>query len=975
MRYRNALISFITIGAALMMGTLVLRLARGTPQAARPEPQGPVLVSSNGLSAQITLGLRDKEPTEWDGQVSLSEGKITRLETGRAEDKVEGGGWKLRSRRLAGPLSPILPVRLFATFDAPPTAKLNVTTKQGQFSFALSQLEYGRQMTFLDGAAAIERVPPAYQLTHQPTEEDFPACTVARDDTVWCAYVAYTHGNPIDMDAVKQGKFDSLVTKGHGDQVRLMKFDGKTWGTPMDVTREASNVWRPTVAVDGNGTVWVIWSQTVTGNWDLYARGYDTKANRWSDVRRVTTATGADINAVATTSRSGVVWIAWQQWDGNHFSIRVQALDKSGGTAHHPAIDAGGGNEWNPAIAADSKGGIYIAFDAYTSGNYNTYLWMLEEKTFPTGKIIPIATSPRFEARPSIAVDKQDRVWIAYEDADPNWGKDYGTRWEGRSGVPFYLDRNIVVRSLRNGQVRQTTVDVGSLLVETMYPPSRRQRLSFPRLAVDDKGKVWLLFRRHPLASGAGERWVSYATYYDGDRWSPQVLLPHSDNLMDNRPALVTMKGSGLLVVYSSDGRTVGTNTSAENNLYAALLNVGDEAKESALIAADASGRDKSVEPVHPNEAEDLRRIGAYRASIGGKTYQLLRGEFHRHTEFSSHRDQDGPFEELWRYSLDVARMDWIGPGDHDNGVGPNGMSLEYTWWLTQKQVDMYHHTPTFVPMYTYERSVIYPSGHRNVMFARPGIRPLPRLGTPQQPEQLFGTSESGAPDVKNLYAYLKHFDGICASHTSATNMGTDWRDSDSQVEPIVEIFQGHRQSYEEPKAPKAAKDAQDSIGGYQPAGFVWEAFAKGYKLGFQVSSDHVSTHISYAIVFAEARTRESILDAFKKRHCYGANDNIIVDVRCGEKMMGDEFVLKSTPKLEINAIGTAPIARVDIVRQIDNARPAYIYAVEPKQQKVQLSWMDNAAKAGALNMYYVRIMQEDGKMAWASPLWIRYEP
>jgi hypothetical protein len=25
--------------------------------------------------------------------------------------------------------------------------------------------------------------------------------------------------------------------------------------------------------------------------------------------------------------------------------------------------------------------------------------------------------------------------------------------------------------------------------------------------------------------------------------------------------------------------------------------------------------------------------------------------------------------------------------------------------------------------------------------------------------------------------------------------------------------------------------------------------------------------------------------------------------------------------------------------------------------------------------MYYVRLMQEDGKMAWASPMWIKYEP
>ena len=30
--------------------------------------------------------------------------------------------------------------------------------------------------------------------------------------------------------------------------------------------------------------------------------------------------------------------------------------------------------------------------------------------------------------------------------------------------------------------------------------------------------------------------------------------------------------------------------------------------------------------------------------------------------------------------------------------------------------------------MFSYERSVVYPEGHRNVIFVQRGIRPLPRL-------------------------------------------------------------------------------------------------------------------------------------------------------------------------------------------------------------------------------------------------------
>jgi hypothetical protein len=54
--------------------------------------------------------------------------------------------------------------------------------------------------------------------------------------------------------------------------------------------------------------------------------------------------------------------------------------------------------------------------------------------------------------------------------------------------------------------------------------------------------------------------------------------------------------------------------------------------------------------------------------------------------------------------------------------------------------------------MFNYERSVNYPEGHRNVLFAQRGIRPLPRLPISGR------TDSSPAPDTTMLYNYLKFF-------------------------------------------------------------------------------------------------------------------------------------------------------------------------------------------------------------------------
>lgn len=309
-----------------------------------------------------------------------------------------------------------------------------------------------------------------------------------------------------------------------------------------------------------------------------------------------------------------------------------------------------------------------------------------------------------------------------------------------------------------------------------------------------------------------------------------------------------------------------------------------------------------------------------------------------------------------WRYTLDAADMDWIGCCDHDNGAG-----REYTWWIEQKLTDIFHAPGRFVPMFSYERSVVYPEGHRNVIFAQRGVRPLPRL------PRVEADSSGKAPDTQMLYRYLKAFNGIAAMHTSGTNMGTDWRDNDPAAEPVVEIYQGDRQNYEMPGAPRTNAE-NDSIGGWRPKGFVSLALEMGYKLAFQASSDHVSTHMSYCNVLASASTREALLEGFQRRHVYGATDNILAEFRAGDYIMGDAFTATAPPDFRIRLHGTAPFAKVQIVRD-----GQYVYTSEPKTAAVDFTWKDNAPTAGKTSYYYVRGEQTDGEIVWVSPMWITY--
>ena len=192
------------------------------------------------------------------------------------------------------------------------------------------------------------------------------------------------------------------------------------------------------------------------------------------------------------------------------------------------------------------------------------------------------------------------------------------------------------------------------------------------------------------------------------------------------------------------------------------------------------------------------------------------------------------------------------------------------------------------------------------------------------------------------LYPYLKQYRGICMAHSLATAQGTDFRDNDPEVEPLVEIYQGYRTNYEYDGAPRGLSGEK-----VHSAGFYWNALAKGYKLGVHSSSDHVSTHTSYTMVYAPEATRTAIVESMRKRRAYGATDNVLLDYRAidergGVHFMGEAFDAGAAPKFLVKAIGTASIDKIEIVRD-----GKFVFETRPEGPSAQFTWVDNEQRAG----------------------------
>jgi len=889
-----------------------------------------LLLSSSTLAQRVAYLIRfgGGADVDWSGSISPAPVRITPWQFD-SRDEAFGDRWKCTTRREVYWDTPYessmkgtsrrerLTLKgVVVEYSRAQAQAMRVTTAQGDFSF-------NGPGTFLDGRVSVSPAAPIDYLTRGPEAEDYPALYEARNGALWLAYQSY---------------------ESAGDQVYVRRYAGGAWSSPEPLATPGGDVFRTSLSEDRNGHVWVIWSAQVGGNFDLYGRAWDGR--KWRPVSRITTAPGSDIFHTAATDRAGSMHLAWMSARDGNFDIFTRSFD-GGKWSPETKVSDSSANDWEPAIAAAPDGSIAFLWDTYDKGNYDIVL-----KTMRAGRLgplTPIASSGAFESRVSAQYDARGALWMAWDEGDWNWGKDYG---QGiiENGRGLFVRRQTRVARWSNGRLEEPAGAFTAAL-----PEEFRQIMHQPRLVLDSGGRPWVFFRfrvNTPVAGGGREsRRTSYrqaVTWHDGRNWAPAIEFHDGFGRADSTSAALAARDGSIHAVWHTDGRLWPLSAETRQELVGAVLPPLASAAPPAMVPFAPSL--ENLPPSHPSEAADLARIRAYRVTLNGKQYRIVRGDIHRHTDISWDGNRDGSLHDSYRYALDAAGFEYQGVCDHQAGN-----EVPYSWWMIQKAVDLFSIAGRFAPLYSYERSLPYPNGHRNVLFAERG-RPV--LPIPQAEQQ-------GREGAGRLYAYLRQYSGLTTSHTSATGAGTDWRDSSEDLEPVVEIYQGYRRNYEGPGTPRAPAQGEEPSR-FAP-GYVWNAWAKGIKMGVQSSSDHVSTHISYGAFYVESIDRHSILAAIRARRTYAATDNIILDFRAGTRFMGESFTAPEPPPLTANIVGTGALDKVVVVK--DNR---VVYAAPGAGATMSLSYTDREPGSGT-HYYYVRVEQKDGQLAWSSPVWITY--
>ncbi len=794
------------------------------------------------------------------------------------------------------------------------TARVRLNTPAGEMDFEPALIGWQRPALRLNGRVRIERTPVVERIesTVGPAAEDEPSALRTSSGETWLAWQTYSSG---------------------GDQLFVRRGER----APEPLTDPERHLFRVHLAETGN-EIWAIWSEMRRDDWNLYGRAF--RDGRWGSEQAIVEAPGNDsFHAVAADGKGRIV-VVWQSFRDGQGDIYSRTYDGAAWGVEMQLSDTPA-NDWDPTVVFQGNAMLAL-WDGYEAGNYDVHLLRVNSDRAPA----PLLNTPSFEARPQVVIGPDDNPWIAWEEGDSQWGKDYVAGVE-EAGMGLLMRREVRVGVLTGQGLKQLPGEPSERL-----PSEAAHTMTTPKLAFDGNGNPWVFFRYRtntPQRSKPTYRsmWRLGAVTFHNGGWSELIQFPVGFGRIDASTAVALNEAGGFDVFWAGDGRTFPRGFPGEQDLYQASVAPGPPAEPFTLISHGAPTQ--AYASVHADETADVERLRGYRAREGGKTYQIVRGDTHRHTDISWDGNRDGSLFDAYRYALDAAAMDYIGVADHNAGE-----DVPYNWRMGQRGSDLFHIPGKFAPLYGYERSRSYPSGHRNVMFAERGIEVFGF-----RPEELNDNQNAG---LLPLYAHLKEKRGVVMAHTVATGAGTDWSDNDPEVEPLVEIYQGYRSNYEHEGAPRG----DDPVG--RPLGLVWNAWAKGLKLGLQSASDHVSTHASYGMLFVEEPTREAILEAIRARRGYAATDNILVDFRVHDRLMGSVIAAAAgaPPKLTAKVIGARPIKRIEVIRNNQ-----YIHS-HPGGGSVEAAFefIDNSAPRGE-NWYYIRVEQEDGELAWASPVWV----
>jgi hypothetical protein len=434
-------------------------------------------------------------------------------------------------------------------------------------------------------------------------------------------------------------------------------------------------------------------------------------------------------------------------------------------------------------------------------------------------------------------------------------------------------------------------------------------------------------------------------------------------------------------------------------------------------------------------EHDGVRAVGNPIAVREDPEYRVLWGDIHLHSRFS---DGAGSMDRGFAFGRDVMDLDVVAYTDHDTMgffVPPTLQRWLMRWHnlsRIRERVEAHHEPGRFVTLFGYEwTKQPNAGGHINCYFETVEDAPLFDSRHPQS-----DTYESLWERLRVWREETGH-EVVTVPHHPAEEMypfdfsATDY---DDELAPLVEVYSQWGSSEYPSREGNRKPIGGIAKGEVRERGhFGQDALALGNRVGFVAGSDfhgprpghsliHVDPHLpslaewlrdglgwgqiwrmwderSYpgglTAFYAPERTREAVFASLRDRQVYGTTqpDRVLVSLSVGGLRLRDAESVRRLSRpdeprtVEVRVAGTAPIETVEVLKNNavwrtfaggDGPEGFESHVADARFEDDApvrgLSYAEGDDRGTDEDAYYVRVVQSNGGMAWAGPVWVGVE-
>ncbi len=774
----------------------------------------------------------------------------------------------------------------------------------------------------------------------------------------------------------EQEEIPSLVADGSGQMwmyalrrvsypenaelVSAFHFDGKNWTETDSVSKSAGQYEAPVATCATGGKPVVAWTEKKEEDWVINVAMM--KANGMSDPYTFPVKSGRSINPVLIAPDKNRNWIAWENLHEGKFTIYISKYE-NGQWSEPVIIDKGENSCFDPGIVEDKNGDLYIAYGLTEGFHQNIEMTIIDGETLKIKKFIPVAIGGghknrvNINARPALAFDAQDHLWISYENNRNASRMDDGDNYTG--------DRCCAVLSYQNGKIVET-----KNTEKWLFNGENDHKPSFFK---DMQGHLF-------LATSCGgnfedAQWRYRITWLDPrDGWQQPVTFFETGIKGMLIPPAIAFDKRGNFWLSSCLEKIDKIERTRLSELIVMQFITPELSKKYKPV--DFS--ETQIEEYYPDEQAISQYSGHPRMqrrqmTVDGETYILIFGNLHEHSN-SSHcwpAGTDGTLHEDYRFGMFSEGYDFVGMTDHAASTS------EIHWRRNIRLADFYTESEKFIAIPAVEwtlqsdpkqDNIQHGAGHYNIIFAssedaRKYIRNKHEIYCPHTPETEIAPMLWKMLDEKEISC-------VTIPHHSADKVHpTDWNVTDPKYVTVVEIFQC-RGNNEYPGCPREKNLARHTPTHHKHAYIDYALKKKKYKMGFIASGDHNSMGIGLAALWVKEVSRAGIIEALQNRRTFATTgDKMVIDIKVNGAITGTTSTAKKVPQIVINVSGQHPLEKVEILR---NSKVIHQFDIDDDALNFAQTFSDRKYQDEEdVLYYYVRATQKNRELAWSSPVWI----